>query len=95
MERIKAQKKMPSSFNPFKVADHVYFNGLNPDNGLSADEMDLVERVIDYHSKPKYDYQSQTFVDDVSTQYAYYRELELCGYIKLVMFIMNNLSSFG
>jgi hypothetical protein len=57
--------------------------------------MDLVERVIDYHSKPKYDYQSHAFVDDVSTQYAYYRELELCGYIKLVMFIMNNLSSFG
>lgn len=50
---------MSSKFNPFKVADHIYFNGLNPNNELSQDELDLVERVIDYHSKTKYDYQSQ------------------------------------
>jgi hypothetical protein len=30
VETIKSQKKMPSKFNPFKVADHVFFNGLNP-----------------------------------------------------------------
>ena len=56
--------------------------------------MDLVERVIAYHAKTRYDYQNHVFVDDPSTQYAYYRELEWCEYIKLVMFVMNNINSF-
>lgn len=32
VERLKSQKQMSSKFNPFKVADHIYFNGLNPTN---------------------------------------------------------------
>ena len=34
------------------------------------------------------------FVDDMATQYAYYKELEWCEYVKLVMFIVNNIKSF-
>ena len=86
---------MSSKFNPFKVADHIYFNGLNPNNELSQDELDLVERVIDYHSKTKYDYQSQQFVDDQSTKYAYYKELEFFEWVKLIMFVLNNIKSFN
>jgi hypothetical protein len=33
-------------------------------------------------------------VDDDSTKYAYYRELEWCEYVKMVMFVMNNINSF-
>ena len=95
IETVKNQKKMSSKFNPFKLADHIFFNGLNPNNELSNDELDLVERVIDYHSKAKYDYQSQQFVDDPSTKYAYYRELEFFEWVKLVMFVMNNIKSFN
>ena len=51
--------------------------------------------MIDYHSRPRYDYEKQKFVDDMSTQYGYYRELEWCEYVKLVMFVMNNIKSFG
>ena len=29
-----------------------------------------------------------------NTQYAYYKELEFCEYVKMVMFIMNNITSF-
>ena len=94
VERIKNQKKISSKFNPFKVADHVYFNGLNPTNELSQDELDLVEMVIDYHARPKYNYEEQQFVADQSTQYAYYKELEFCEYVKMVMFVMNNLQTF-
>lgn len=94
VERIKNQKKIPEKFNPFQIADWIYFNGLNPNNNLSEDEMELVERVIDYHSKTKYDYERQMFVDNPSTQYAYYRELEFCDYLKMVMFVVNNLNSF-
>ena len=94
VERIKNQKHMSSKFNPFKVADHIWFNGLNPNNQLTDDELSLVEMVVNYHAKPRYDYKNQRFVDAMSTQYAYYRELEFCEYVKLVMFIMNNLNSF-
>lgn len=86
---------MSSKFNPFKVADNIYFNGLNPTHGLSKDELDLVETVIDYHSRTKYDYETEQFVDDDSTKFAYYRELEWCEYVKMVMFVMNNINSFG
>ena len=51
--------------------------------------------VLDYHSKTKYNYESQEFVSDLSTQYAYYKELEWCEYVKMVMFVMNNISSFA
>ena len=95
VEQVKNQKQMSSKFNPFKIADHIYFNGLNPTHNLSQDELDLVETVIDYHSRTKYDYQSQQFVDDISTKFAYYRELEWCEYVKMVMFVMNNINSFG
>lgn len=91
---MKNQKQMSSKFNPFKVADHIYFNGLNPTHGLSDDELELVQTVLDYHAKTRYNYESQQFVSDVSTQYAYYRELEFCEYVKLVMFIVNNIKSF-
>ena len=94
VERIKNQKKISSKFNPFKVADNVYFNGLSPTNQLSDDELDLVGWVIDYHARTKYDYETQEFVNDQSTQYAYYKELEFCEYVKLVMFVMNNLNNF-
>ena len=76
------------------MADWVYFNGLSPTNELSQDEISLVENVIDYHARTKYDYRSQEFVDDQSTQYAYYREMEFCEYVKMVMFIMNNITNF-
>lgn len=49
---------------------------------------------MDYHSKTKYDYERQEFVSDQSTQYAYYKELEFCEYVKMVMFVMNNLDNF-
>lgn len=72
---------------------------------MSKDELDLVEMVLDYHSKTKYDYQNQRFTDDTlhlddgtpiqnNTQYAYYRELEFMKYVKMVMYIMNNIRSF-
>ena len=51
--------------------------------------------VLDYHARNKYDYRNGKFVDDTSTQYAYYKELEFCEYVKLVMFVMNNLNSFN
>lgn len=94
VERIKNQKKISSKFNPFKVSDHVYFNGLNPTNKLSEDELSLVEKVMDYHARTRYDYENQEFVSDQSTQYAYYKELEFCEYVKMVMFVMNNLNNF-
>lgn len=94
VERIKNQKKISSKFNPFKIADNVYFNGLNPTNELSEDELSLVEKVMDYHARTKYDYEEQEFEDDQSTQYAYYKELEFCEYVKMVMFVMNNLDNF-
>ena len=59
VEMVKNQKQMSSKFNPFKVADHIYFNGLNPTNNLSDDELALVETVIDYHSRTRYDYEKQ------------------------------------
>jgi hypothetical protein len=31
---------------------------LNPTHNLSKDEMDLVETVIDYHSRTRYDYET-------------------------------------
>lgn len=68
---------------------------MNPNHALSNDELSLVEQVVNYHAKTKYDYRNQRFVDDISTQYAYYRELEWCEYVKLVMFVMNNLKSFN
>ena len=51
--------------------------------------------VLDFHSKTMYNYQEQQFSDDLSTQYAYYREIEFCEYLKMVMFISNNLNSFN
>lgn len=30
----------------------------------------------------------------MATQYAYYRELEWCEWVKMVIFVMNNLNSF-
>lgn len=48
---------------------------------------------MDYHARTKYDYENQEFVDDQSTQYAYYKELEFCEYVKMVMFVMNNLTN--
>ena len=95
VERTKNQKQMSSKFNPFKLADHIYFNGLNPSNKLSQDELDLIEYVMDYHSKTKYDYETQQFTDDDSTQFAYYKELEFCEYVKMVLYIMNNLNQLG
>ena len=95
IETIKKQKNVYNRFNPFNVADHIYFNGLNPNNTLSQLELQLVEMVINYHSKPKYDYRTQTFSDNPSTQYAYYKELEFCEYVKLIMFVVNNLKSFN
>ena len=95
VEMVKSQKKMSSQFNPFKVADHIWFNGLNPNHQLSDDELALVQDVLDYHARGKYDYRNQRFVDDASTQYAYYKELEFCEYVKMVMFVMNNLNSFS
>ena len=95
VEQVKSQKQMSSKFNPFKIADHIYFNGLNPTHSLSNDELDLVETVLDYHAKTKYNYETQQFVDDISTKYAYYKELEWCEYVKLVMFVMNNIQSFN
>lgn len=95
VERIKNQKKISSKFNPFKTADNVYFSGLSPTNELSDDELSLVEKVMDYHARTKYDYEIQEFVDDQSTQYAYYKELEFCEYVKMVMFVMNNLNNFN
>jgi hypothetical protein len=92
VEVNKARKKISPKFNPFKLADHIFFNGLNPTNQLSQDELDLVEMVMEYHSKTKYDYAAEMFVDDESTKYAYYKELEFCEYVKLVMFVMNNLN---
>lgn len=95
VEQVKNQKQMSSKFNPFKVADHIYFNGYNHSSGLSEDELELVQQVLDYHAKTKYDYKTEQFVDDISTQFSYYKELEWCEYVKLVMFIMNNLKSFN
>lgn len=56
VEVNKARKKISPKFNPFKIADHIFFNGLNPTHQLSQDELDLVEMVMEYHSKTKYDY---------------------------------------
>lgn len=95
VEMVKNQKQMSSKFNPFKIADHIYFNGLNPNNRLSDDEIDLVRQVLDYHARTRYDYETEQFVDIASTQYGYYKELEFCEYVKLVMFVMNNLKSFN
>ena len=50
---------------------------------------------MDYHGNTKYDYETENFVDDVSTQFAYYKELEWCEYVKMTMFVMNNLNSFN
>lgn len=105
IQSIKYSKNMSPKFDPFKIADDIYFNGLNPMNNLSKDELDLVESVLDYHSRTKYDYKNQRFSDDTlhledgtsvqnNTQYAYYKELEFCEYVKMVMFIMNNITSF-
>ena len=91
----KATKKMSSKFNPFKLADEIYFNGLNPTSKLSQDELDLIGRVMEYHSRTKYDYEERTFSSDESTKYAYYKELEFCEFVKMVMFVMNNLDSFN
>lgn len=57
VERIKNQKKISSKFNPFKISDNVYFNGLNPENGLSEDELFLVEKAMNYHARTKYNYE--------------------------------------
>ena len=43
VQAVKSQKKMSPKFNPFKIADHIWFNGLNPNNKLTQDEMDLVQ----------------------------------------------------
>ena len=91
---LKNQKKISSKFSPFAVADSIYFSGLSPTHGLSEDELSLVEQVLSYHAKPRYDYENQGFVSDMSTQYSYYKELEFCEYVKLVMFVMNNIGSF-
>ena len=107
IETIRNQKKITSKFNPFKIADDIYFNGLNPTHELSGDELDLVEMVLDYHSRPKYDYRNRCFINDQyvddktgvttygSTKYAYYKELELLELIKMIMFVTNNLNRFG
>lgn len=42
IEQLKSQKRISPKFNPFKIADHIWFNGLNPNNGLTQDEMGLV-----------------------------------------------------
>ena len=95
MENIKNQKKMSSKFNPFKVADHIWFNGLNPEHSLSEDELSLVDMVIDYHQKPRYDYENGKFMEDSSsTRFAYYKELEWCEYVKMVMYVRNNIDAF-
>ena len=57
--------------------------------------MSLAEKVIDYQSKPKYDYKRQKFVADESTRFAYYKELEFFQWVKMIMFVMNNLNSFN
>ena len=67
VERTKRQKQMSVKFNPFAVADHIYFNGLNPNNQLSEDELALVGTVLDYHARTRYDYETGKFVDDLST----------------------------
>ena len=95
VQNVKNQKQMSNRFNPFKIADEIWFNGLNPNSNLTKDELDLVERVVDYHAKTKYDYQNQKFSSDPSTQYAYYRELEWCEWVKMVMFVWNNLNLFN
>ena len=64
VEQVKNQKQMSSKFNPFKLADHIFFNGLNPQNNLTNDELDLVEDVLDYHSRTKYNYENEQWVDD-------------------------------
>ena len=92
IERLRKQKRISPKFNPFKVADDIYFHGLNPNNSLSEDEKSLVQMVLDYHAKTMYDYEHQRFVDDQSTQYAYYRELEWFDWVKMVMFVENNVS---
>lgn len=58
IQSIKYSKSMSPKFDPFKIADDIYFNGLNPMNSLSKDELDLVESVLDYHSRTKYDYKN-------------------------------------
>lgn len=35
VERLKNQKRISPRFNPFKIADHIWFNGLSPTNGLT------------------------------------------------------------
>ena len=67
---------------------------MKPSNNLSQDEIDLVEMVLGYHAKTKYNYKRQVFTDDMSTQYAYYKELDFFDYIKMVMFIINNINQF-
>lgn len=58
VEIVKSQKRMSSRLNLFKVADDVWFNGLNPNNRLSNDELDLVERILNYHARTMYDYRN-------------------------------------
>ena len=53
VETIKNQKRISPKFNPFKIADHIFLNGLNPQNSLSEDEMDLVEKVLEWRWKTK------------------------------------------
>lgn len=57
--------------------------------------MGLVQDVLDYHARTMYDYENGKFTDDQATQYAYYRELEWCEYVKMSMFVQNNLKSFN
>ena len=95
VETIKNQKRISPKFNPFKIADQIWFNGLNPQNNLSDDEMDLVQRVIDWRWKTKYDYEKESFSSDLSTQGAYWRELEFCEWVKMVMYVFNNLNNFN
>lgn len=90
-----AQKRISSKFDPFKVADWVYFHGLNPDHQLSQDELDLVDLCVDYHSRTKYDYRRESFSSDQSTRYAYYRELEFVQWVGMVLTLDNCRQSLG
>lgn len=53
--------------------------------------------VLDYHSSERYDYATNNFInppDGKSTRYSYYRELEFFNYLKLIVFVSNNLRNF-
>lgn len=56
IEQVKNQKRISPQFHPFKEADRIYFNGFKPTSNLSRDELDLVEMVLNFHGKTKYDY---------------------------------------